>query len=838
MRLVRRGLVAAISSVLLVALVVPASAAPFPVPDELRAFSLLPPGQNGYFNLADVLADKLPPNADDQLDMYTGLVDDEDVTEQELDTYFKSFQFGLDEIVREYEPTEGVTVYRDSFGVPHIYAATEAAGAFAMGYVTAEDRLWQMDLLRHAGRGQLASFLGSDYIETDKVLRRDGYTDAELQAMFDSLDDRFGSAGAAVQQGLTNYAEGVNARMSEVRADFALRPVEYQSLTIEDWEPIDSVAIVVLQLRQFGETSGMELQNAALYQGLRNKLGKRLGPKVFSDLVRESTGAPTTIPAAAGSFPSQDLPAPDRDAIAIPDKVGRLAGRLARTTDVVSASLKGLVLEMPASNFIGVAPSVGADGQSMQFGAPQVGYTIPQFFMELEVHTPSLDFAGPAVPGASLLVPLGRGIDYAWSLTTGVSDAVDVRIEKLCGTNSYLFQGDCRKMDVRTETIEVKGGEPVSYKIYRTVHGPVEARATVNGKPVAIVRERFFWMKEIDSVPFFHTINSSTLDSAQEFAEAAEGFTMSFNAVYVDADDLGYWHVGHYPVRAAGVDPMLPSWGTGQWEMNGRFPFSQHPQVIDPAQGWLVNWNNKPATGWDNGDFSEWGPAHRVALLIDEMERRTTGGAKLQLSDVVDMIRIVATQDARAIAIGPKMVGWAGDSAAADIVGGWVDAGAHRIDRNHDDLQDYGAAVALFDEWFVQTVHTIFDDELSGLYDHLGEVEGGENLGDEPAYNNGSAFYAGFQNFLARLFGDGGGLARPYCDNRKTDAKESCAKMVRRAFTKAVAKVTKAQGADADSWTAPADHVTFDAVGAMEIPPIPWQNRGTWNHAVEVLGRR
>lgn len=837
MRFLRRGLVAAIASILLFALVVPAAAAPFPVPDELRAFSVLPPGQNGYFNLADVIADKLPPNADDQLDMYTSLVDDDDVTEQELDTYFKSFQFGLDSIEREYDPTEGVTVYRDSFGVPHIYAATEAAGAFAMGYVTAEDRLWQMDLLRHAGRGQLASFLGPDYIETDKVLRRDGYTDAELQAMFDSLDDKFGSAGAAVQEGLTNYAAGVNARMSEVRADFALRPVEYQSLTIEDWSPIDSVAVVILQLRQFGETAGAELPRAALYQGLRNRLGKKLGAKVFSDLVRESTGAPTTIPAPEGAFPSQDLPRPDPDAIAIPDKVGRLVGRLSASEKATKSSLKGLVLEMPSSNFIGVGPSVGADGNSMEFGAPQVGYTIPQFFMELEVHTPSLDFAGPAVPGASLLVPLGRGIDYAWSLTTGGSDAVDVRIEKLCGTNSYMFEGDCRKMDVRTETIEVRGGDPVSYKVYRTVHGPVEARATVNGKPVAIVRERFFWMKEIDSVPFFHTINSSTMDSAQEFAEAAAGFTMSFNAVYVDADDLGYWHVGHYPVRATGVDPMLPSWGTGEWEWAGRFPFSQQPQVIDPVQGWVVNWNNKPSTGWANGDASDWGPAHRVAVLIDEMERRTAGGAKVQLSDVVDAIRVVATQDVRAVEVGPEMVAKAGDSAAVNLVRAWIEAGAHRIDRNRDDLQDHGAAVAVFDEWFTETVHAIFDDELSGLYTYLLDIEP-NSFGDEPVNNNGSSFYAGFQNILARLFGDDGGLARAYCDNRKTDPKESCAKMVRRAFNKAVAKVTKAQGADPGSWTAPADHVTFDAVGAMDLPPIPWQNRGTWNHAVEVLGRR
>ena len=820
------------------AVIGPAGAQEFPqVPDRLRAFSILPPGQNGYFNLADLSAGQLPANAGDQLDMYVALVDDDDVTELELPLYFKPFQFGpAAAVTREYQPTEGATVMRDEFGVPHIFAATDAAGAFALGYVTAEDRLWQMDLLRHAAKGELSSFLGSDYVEVDKTLRRDGYTRDELQEFFDSLDDEFGVTGASVQEAFVAYADGVNARMAEVRADFALRPVEYQSLQIVDWDALDTVALAVLQLRRLGVTGGAELSHAALYQGLRRKLGGRLGKAVFSDLVRESSGAPTTIPSSEGTFPSQDLPKPDPEAIAIPDNLDRLIFRMKSETRAVRESLRGLVLPMRSSNFIGVAPEVGAGGHSLEFGGPQVGYSIPQFFMEIDVHTPSLDFRGPAVPGASLLVPLGRGIDYAWSLTTGSSDNVDVRVEKLCGPNSYVFNGRCRKMEVRTESIEVRGGDPVSYKVYRTVHGPVQDRATVDGEPVAIVKERAFWNQELASIPFFYSVNSNSMNSVQEFAEAAAGFSMSFNTIYVDADDIGYWHAGRYPVRAAGVDPMLPSWGTGEWEWDGMLPFGSQPQMINPPSGWLVNWNNKPSTEWENGDSSYWGPASRVGVLADQMERITADGAKVELSDIVDVIRTVATQDVRAVEIGPEMIELAGDP-ATDIVADWIDAGAHRIDRNHDDQQDFGPAVALYDAWFTETVHAIFDDELKGVYPYLGQV-GSNSFGDEPYANNGSAFYAGFQNYLLRLFEGGAGLARNYCDNRKTDAKESCAAMVRRALDRAIADVSGAQGDDPSAWTAPADHITFDAVGAMSIPPSPWQNRGTWNHAVEVLGRR
>lgn len=837
---VRRCILVAVLTVMATTSAAPARATtPPPVPDLLRAFSVLPPGQNGFFHIGDVIGETLPPHAADQYDMYAALADDDDVTDPDLLSYFKPFQFGpVGTIEREYQPIEGASVYRDGFGVPHIYAATDDAASFALGYVTAEDRLWQMDLLRHVARGELAAWLGAGYVETDKRLRRDGYTEGELQTMFDELDDRFGPDGVALQDALTDYAAGVNARMAEVRSNPALLPVEYGSRPIEDWVPSDSVAVVVLQLRQFGETAGGELRNAALYQELRRRLGKRLGAAVFSDLVRESRGAPTSIPSSEGSFPSQRLGETDPKAVAIPDRAERLLARLDRRERDLTRSLRGLVMPMPASNFLAVAPSRSTTGNSLEFGAPQVGYTIPQFFMELDVHSPTFDFRGPAVPGASLLVPLGRGIDYAWSLTTGVSDAVDVRIEDLCGANSYIYKNKCTKMEARTETIEVRGGDPVSYKIYRTVHGPVEARATVDGDPVAVVRERFFWKEEIDSVPSFMKLNSNSLDSVEEFEDVVEGFTMSFNTVYADADNIAYFHLGKYPIRADGVDPMLPSWGTGRWEWQARFPFDQHPQVIDPAQGWIANWNNKPSTGWQNGDATYWGPAHRDQLLVDEMERRTADGGKLGLSEVVDVMRIVATQDGRAMAIGDDMLdmssglsGTAGDALAR--VEAWISGGAHRLDTDRDDIQDDAPAVAIFDAWYLKLVHKVFDDELGGLYDLVGTP-----ISDDPSVNNGSSFFSDFSNYLDRLLGSQKGLARDYCDDRRTDREETCAKLVKGALVQAVAKLTREQGDDPAAWTAPADHVNFGSIGGMDVPPIPWQNRGTWNHAVEVLGRR
>lgn len=101
----------------------------------------------------------------------------------------------------------------------------------------------------------------------------------------------------------------------------------------------------------------------------------------------------------------------------------------------------------------------------------------------------------------------------------------------------------------------------------------------------------------------------------EDFIAAAEDFTMTFNAFYADATDIGYVHVGYFPRRAEGTSPVLPTWGTGEWEWNGILPWSQHPQIVNPDQGWMANWNNQPAKGWGNGDDPNWGPLQRVRLL-------------------------------------------------------------------------------------------------------------------------------------------------------------------------------------------------------------------------------
>lgn len=846
------------------------------VPDGIRGYIVMPPGQSGHVTADEFATGNFGPHFDDQLEMYASLVTDDNVTDEELLTYFRPMQLApVGEIERTYEPIEGATVYRDGFGIPYIYADSAEAASHAAGYVTAEDRLFQMDIFRRAARGDLSSFAGpgsnNSLVRRDVETRREGYTLEEITEMFESLDDRFGEDGAALQAGLQAYSDGVNQYMDEARVDPSKLPFEYQATgntppeDPEPWSPLDTIYIAVLQLRVFGETAGAELENAGFYAHLVERLGKKKGRKLYNDLLFQNDKlSPTTIDPADADFSTQKLGKVKWKSVAIPDAAAEVAQRERRRLAEREAFLAGLGFKKQASNALLVSAERSKTGNPLLLGGPQVGHPLPSFFIDIAVNAPGFSFRGPAVPGTSALIPLGRGEDYAWTLTTGYSDAVDVRAERLCEpdgsdptmeSNHYVFKGECLEMESREETIEVNPtptspGSPrrETHTFYRTVHGPVFERVEVKGKPVALVKERFFWMKEVDSLPSFYQWNTS-VDSLKDFAKAAKGFTMSFNSFFADRDRIGYFHVGSYPVRTKGVHPSLPVWGTGRWEWKGKRSYKLQPKVVDPKKGWVANWNNKPSRGWDNQDGFKWGPVQRVSLLNDRMEELFKGNGKASVSDIVNVIRDAATRDARGAYLGPIMVRKAKKAIAdqpeaygqaLEIVQTWIEGGAHRANKNRDDEMDEGAALAIFDRWYDDLVHAIFDDEIG--------KDGYALMRDAPITNytprSGGGFWFDFSSYLYNLFKKDlrqRAFSLDVCDNIETEERERCQTHIVESLVRALAKLTEEQGQDMAAWSTPAENISFtrnaNSATAGSVDDIPWQNRGSENHIIEVTGK-
>ena len=854
------------------ALLVPPARAQDPVPpatpDHMRAIAVDPPGQDGNLNAQETGSGDYGPHFDDQLEMYASLIDDDDVTEEELSKYFHSMQFGPgDNIESTDQPIDGLTIFRDNFGVPHIYADTLENASYGLGLVTAQDRMFEMDVFRHAARGTLSTFLGPGtddaYLNMDIDTRQQGYTEAEVQKMFDAFDDKYGALGERVQHGLEQYAAGVNAYEDSLMTNPSECPVEYQATGNpcpaqfpEAWSPLDTLYIAILQLRVFGETAGGELRNAAFYSAVTEKLGKKLGTKVYNDLLFQNDPlSPPTVPRSEGRFPSQNLGKLDRKSLAIPDHAARTARRIAarEANDKDVLRSLGIRFAQPESNALLVGAGKSSSGNPLQTGGPQVGYAVPNFFLEIEVHVPAsadepaVDFRGPAVAGASALIPLGRGSDYAWTLTTGYSDAVDTRADLLCdpeggkatlNSNGYMFKGKCKAMESREETFEghVAPTDPTppedtTKTFYRTIHGPVLTRGSVDGKPVAFVKERFFWKKEVDSIPAFYGWNTDS-HTVKNFGKFASRLTMSFNTFYANTHDIAYFHVGEIPKRHKGVSPTLPTWGTGQWEWGGRFPFKKMPHVTNPKRGWIANWNSKPSAGWNTADDFKWGTIQRVHLLEDDLGKLLANG-KADMVDLVNVLRNVATRDVRGVYVGPQMLKLAGSQEgdagkALELVDKWVSEGARRLNKDRDDNEDSGDALAIFDSWYTHLVHAVFDDEI-------GEdaYRSGPPVTDyTPA--DGSSFYFDFSSYLYDLFKGSKRYSLPYCDDRSTKEHETCKDMVVKSLNDALTQLKADQGDDMAAWKTPAEWIVFPSFGASDALQIPWQNRGTHNHIVEI----
>ena len=317
----------------------------------------------------------------------------------------------------------------------------------------------------------------------------------------------------------------------------------------------------------------------------------RMIPSLFG-LAPTRTASLAVVPLRA------DLPAPAKRTVFAdlsPGKAARLA-----------LAAAGIPLPERMSNFIAVNGSETASGHPIAVMGPQASYFVPQLLWEVAIRsnggTPQ-DFAGRGIVFADLpYINIGRGLDFAWSATSGSSDLIDTRVSRMCNldgrpasrddadgdgfpdADGYLYdRGDgagmvCRRFLKRVDEWRARptvaslalGGpllpQDVRRYVLRTHYGPVFATATVNGQPVVISQQRSTFFDEIGTIAPFALASTRVVHDATSFQQLFNGVTGSFNWLYVDKDDVGYIHSGLYPQRAAEAHPELPVWGDGRYE--------------------------------------------------------------------------------------------------------------------------------------------------------------------------------------------------------------------------------------------------------------------------------
>ena len=536
-----------------------------------------------------------------------------------------------------------ITVYRDHYGVPHIEASDLQGVAYATGYVTATDRLLEMDFIRRLAEGTLSQLLGDLELSSDEFMRHEYLNTANIEGQLHSLDPHLRSLFAA-------YAQGVNDGATVVFNNPATRPELYNVLGVTSftpWTSEDTVAIdMVFTMVTFGgEGAAGELDNAAMLQKLQPKYGQQAALQIFNDLYPPTfANAPTVIPAGdgppdpGGGSPGQryavSRPTAAQQALLSIPTVGQVAAARDSALQQVQAALRDFNIPVPHIGSFGaaVAGSRTTSHGGLLLGSPQSGLMSPPIFYEMGAHIPGvLDCEGFTVPGLGPAVGIGWCNQHAWTLIAGnEGDQADLYVEKINPANEhqYWFNGAWRDMTAITTTYHVNSDLPlcptpgmqfgpctphdVNETDYYTVHGYVFQFDSTNN--VAFDYRRAQTGVFLRSL--YGALAWNTSKDFNAFWYGTDAFTATYNLLYVDSSgQIAYRFTGLQPARP-GTDRRFPMPGTGNAEWQGFLNQCQMPNDQNPVRGYFaVNQGieSKPINWWPNSSSIDVGVQARLA---------------------------------------------------------------------------------------------------------------------------------------------------------------------------------------------------------------------------------
>lgn len=903
---------AVLATVVVTLLIQPTMSAAGSEPDLADSYgsvrSILPPGQSGTIDAADLVTvlagdpvgriavdgKNAPENFADQLEMYDALTrkPPAELTTSDVTSLFKDAGFTPATVVRQETPRAGVKIQWDEFGVPYVNGDSFDNVAFGAGYAGTLDRMFLMDVLRHAGRAELAAFAGAtpaNLAQDQTQLRSAFYTEQEATAQFDKLVERFGDEGRRLVQAADHFLAGINAAQNKL-CPLGLPtgprcPAEYLALqkTPARWTRADIVYLASMVGGIFGKGGGGEYDNAVWAQRLIARFGKEKGLAIYRDLRHKNDpDAPTTTPNPA-PYGGGDQLRPNLAGVALPDVdgptapgTGSLIGQAAQplpaplddsvpSIELPTGSIKLPLKQGGMSNALVVGAKHSATGKPIAVFGPQTGYFAPQLWTEQVLVGPGIKSRGVAFAGTHLVNQIGRGVDYAWSATSSGSDNVDTVVERLCNTDGsaatiestgYLVGSTCRPLERFEHSYTALPGPtsptpPKTYRylVLRSKHGIVQSRTTVDGRPVAIVLERSTYGHEVDSVVGFARWNMpDVVKDVQSFQRAGDGLDFTFNWFYADDKDIGFFSSGLLPRRSSEVDLDLPRWGEARFDWNGWLSWERHPRDVNPGQGYFVNWNNKPAPGFAAAD-NNWGhgSTHR-SLALEDRVQAAIGGGDVDVPEAVGVMSGAATQDSRALYTLPLLLDVLGDDpdteAARALLQAWADDDAPRVDRDRDGHYEHEAAIALFDTWWEKdgkgVAHAVMEGQLGDLARQLpAPLDDHPRGGIGSAWNN-VAWYGYLNKDLGQLLGQD--MQRPYAFGYcGAGDLGSCRSALRASLSAAEAAVLAEQGAGSVgelTYDKGQDSLRSTAAGVVGVRPMDWQNRPTFQQVVAFTGHR
>jgi acyl-homoserine lactone acylase PvdQ len=785
------------------------------------ALNIIPSGQQG--------AVPVPAGADRQAQMYDRLTPKfDDVTSGDLQRDFKSERFGTRGQCPcrvERTPRAGVRIVRDRFAVPHITAKRVDDLTWAAGWVLAEDRGLMLEQARYDARLAAVDAPNLSAIALIAGLRTfapSAQTETEIAKQTRVLR-RAGTRGRRLVHDIDVYVTGINAQLRAARSP--ARP----------WTRNDVYAANALKGQFLGQGGGDEARRSMFLAGLQQRLGPQSGQLVFDDLRQRDPGDhPASI---GGTFPYAPVPATKAGNLIVdpntlqPWSYGPGGGTSA--PGPASLPTASPTARPPqASNVLMVSGARSANGHPLLVGGPQLGFFYPGLTLEMDMHAPGVDVRGATsapFPGYMLI---GRGPDFAWTLTSAGADMIDQFVETLCGGDDahYLYRGQCRAMTpFDAGVLQAAGDQPAQRITFlRTVHGPVVGYANVGGRRVAISSKRSTYGRDtLDQLPY-QDLTLGRVRSPQDFVRSFLRSPQTFNAFYADDRHIAEVTTGLLPQRAPDVDPGLPTNGDGNHEWRGFLPAARHPQQIDPPSGLIVNWNNKAARGFEAADDAwNYGVSHRVDLLARNLAAKR---GKHSLTSVVGAMNAAATQDLRAIDVVPALAaGLRGARAPSpraaqmlSLLRAWRAKGGSRLDRDLDGrIDDPGAAI--IDAAWPRIADAVMAPVLGQQLDELASLE--------PRYDQPPGDQAGgWHSYVVKDLRDqvGPRPASPfrvrYCGAGNV---ANCRTSLWAAIDAAGNDLAAAQGANPATWRADATKERITFVPGLLRTTLRYTNRPT-----------
>ena len=666
---------------------------------------------------------------------------------------------------------DSVVITFDESDIPHITAKSQADALFALGYLHATERSWQMEINRRLASGRLSEILGNETVKIDRFIRTLG-----IKRAAESQFDRYPVNAKRLLQA---YADGVNT--GNAHLGWAL-PLEYFLTGSKPghWSPTDSVAWMLMMALDLGGNWHKELQRLELSQYLTTKqIWEVLPPfepeepvtnmdfaKIYRDLNLFNPNAGPT------NSRSKKLPSTELSAIDFP------------------GGKEGI-----GSNNWALGNKLTASGKPLLANDPHLGLSAPAIWYFAHVDAPGLNVLGGTLPGIPAVV-LGRAEKFAWSFTNTNPDVQDLYIEQIDPKNPGMYRGPDGPLPfkVHQEIIDVKGAPSVTFLVKETRHGPVISDSYARAKNV-IDTDRFAlalrWTAlDIENHSVVGLLEMNRAKDLDTFKQALrKNYAPMQNVVMADVDgNISYQAAGIAPKRVLhhglyGVAPA-PGWEK-QYDWNGYVPFDQLPASNNPEQGWIATANQRIIASNDpNPLTADWDLSARYDRIVDLIKSRNSHDLEYMKAMQADTLSLTSI---------PLLELFKSSTPSHPL-------GSKALEVSKDfngDMRVDSAAALIFNAWA--------DHLTRNLFSRLGYIFT-ETYGD--------------RNYRGALMAQVRNPNSPWCDDPNTENIETCLESSNKAFDKSLEYLSKEYGNDTSKWAWGKAHIATSEHRPLSKIPV------------------